>query len=595
MMIPCTSRGVSVARSTLSVVPIRIAPVALIAAVVLGACGSADRAAEAPEPRTEPSASAPLAAQAPPAPDPLTGPDSARTRARIDSVFARFDRPGSPGCVVAVMRAGDIVYGRGYGYADIEAGTPLSLESAFDGASMAKQFIAFSIALLAAEGRLSLDDPVHKHLPELPDYGATITLRHLIHHTSGLRDHDAVWLSGRRDLQASALTGLSFPPGTRHSYDDTGYELLGQVVERITGMSQGAFQQQRIYTPLGMTRTAVPADPRNPRLRRVQGYARRDGGGYQPIGERDEGGWTTTPRDLARWDRNFYDARVGGPEVIRMMTTEGRLANGETVPYAMALHTEPYRGLRRLWHGGLAGGYRSQFMRYPDQRTSVLVQCNVYQVAEPNSLAQAVTDIVLEDAIARAEPRASAPPPAPSAEELRWIAGLYVNHEVPALRPVRVQDGRLQVRQWITWHEVTPLGAGRFRVAGLPLTVAFRPGAEGAAGTVEEHWDGVRTPLVLRAAPATQPSPSELAAYAGRYRSDELGTSWTMTPEGGGLRVGYQHGRSRVGLLRPAGPDTFSDHEYVLVIFERDVQGRVTGFNVSTPRVQNLRFARRAG
>ena len=568
---------------------LRAACIALLAT----GCGSADRVAEGRQGGAPAAQLAAATPAAPPAPDPFTGPDSARTRARIDSVFARFDRPGSPGCVVTVMRAGEIVFGRGYGYGDIAAGTPLTTESVFDGASMNKQFLAFSVALLASEGRLSLDDPVHRHLPDLPDYGAPITLRQLVHHTSGLRDWDAAWLSGRADLHPETLTGLSFPPGTRHVYDDTGYGMLDRVVEKLAGKPSGEFARERIYLPLGMTSTGLHVDEHRDRAGLVQGYAAREGGGFRPIGQRD--GFTVTARDLARWDANFYDARLGGPEVIRMMTAEGRLANGETIPYAMGLHTEPYRGLRRQWHGGLAGGYRSQFMRYPDQRTSVLVQCNVYQLAEPNGLAERVTDIVLADAIARAEERPAAPVPVPPAAELRRLAALYVNRELPAIRPVRFEGGTLQMRQWITWHDVTPLGQNRFRVAGLPLTIVFRPGADGAAGTVEEHWDGMRTPVALQAAPATSPAAAEMAAYAGRYRSEELGTSWTLAREGTGLRVTPQHGRNRVGLLRPAGRDAFSDHEYVLVLFERNAQGRISGFTVSTPRVHNLRFARRGG
>ena len=278
-----------------------------------------------------------------------------------------------------------------------------------------------------------------------------------------------------------------------------------------------------------------------------------------------------------------------------MITTEGRLANGDPVPYAFGLHTEPYRGLRRYWHGGLAGGYRSQFMRYPDQRTSVLVQCNVYQLAEPNSLAEAVTDIVLADAIAAAEePRQAAGPP-PTPEEMGRLAALYIDREIPALRPVRFHQGRLQMRQWITWHDLSPLGNGRWRVAGQPLTLVFRPAADGAAGTVEEHWDGVRTPVVLRAEAVPRLSPAQLDAYAGRYISAELGTAWRLAREGGGLRVHPRHGPRRVGLLRPAGPDAFSDHEYVLVLFRRDARGRIRGFSVSTPRVHNLEFTRTPG
>jgi CubicO group peptidase (beta-lactamase class C family) len=420
---------------------------AAAALLVLGACGSpAPREAAARQ--QEPSAPQSATDTTISAAARLIGPDSAVLRRRIDSVFAKFDRPGSPGCVVAVMDAGRIVFGRGYGSADIARGSPFTTASAFDGASMAKQFITFGILLLEREGKLSLDDPVQKHLPELPDYGAPVTLRHLIHHTSGLRDADVNWLSGHRVGDPALIPSLSFPPGDRHYYDDTGYDLLHRITERVSGESIGQFQRTRIFGPLGMTSTATS-------VRRVRAYAPLDGGGFELAMTEEGGGFTTTPEDLARWDANFYDARVGGRQVVDAMMREGRLNSGETIPYAMALHTEPYRGLRRLWHGGLSAGYRSQFMRYPDQRTSVLVMCNVYQYAEPNSLAERVSDVVLADEIARAEGRdggstpASAAPP-PSAAEMRRLAGVYVNRDEQFVRAIRVHEGRLQMRQWIT-------------------------------------------------------------------------------------------------------------------------------------------------
>ncbi|MBW3569854.1 MAG: serine hydrolase, partial [Gemmatimonadetes bacterium] len=556
----------------------------------LAACGSpAPREAAA---REQPAAHARAAADTPvSAAARLTGPDSAVLRARIDSVFAKFDRPGSPGCMVTVMDAGRIVFGRGYGSADIERGTPFTTASAFDGASMAKQFTTFGILLLEREGKLSLDDPVQKHLPELPDYGARVTLRHLIHHTSGLRDAETGWLTGGRISDPALIPSLSFPPGERHYYDDTGYDLLGRVTERVSGQSIGEFQRTRIFGPLGMDRTAVAG------VRRVRAYAPdRDGEGFHLAMTRDGGGFTTTPEDLARWDANFYDARVGGREVVEAMMREGRLNSGETIPYAMALHTEPYRGLRRLWHGGLSAGYRSQFMRYPDQRTSVLVMCNVYQYAEPNSLAERVSDVVLADEIAEAERRspgtAAVDVPPPSAAELRRYQGVYVNREEQFVRAVRVHQGQLQMRQWITWYGLRPLGGGRFRVEGQPLTLTFRDAADGAR-VVEEQADGRRTPLVLRAASDARPSAAELDRYTGAYRSDELRSTWTVSRAGDELRV---TGGPRGGLrLRPAGGDVFTDGSYVYVQFRRDSAGRVTGLTAATQRVQNLHFVKRSG
>lgn len=561
----------------------------LIAA--LAACGSpAPREAAARQ--QAPAASRPSGDTVVSAAARLTGPDSAVLHARIDSVFARFDRPGSPGCVVAVMDAGRIVFGRGYGSADIERGTPFTTASAFDGASMAKQFITFGILLLEREGKLSLDDPVHKHLPELPDYGAPVTLRHLIHHTSGLRDAEVGWFTGGRIDDPALIPSLSFPPGTRHVYDDTGYDLLHRITERVSGESMGRFQRTRIFDPLGMTRTAVSG------VRRVRAYAPDDAGGFELAMTEEDGGFTTTPQDLARWDANFYEARVGGRDVVDAMQREGRLNSGETIPYAMALHTEPYRGLRRLWHGGLSQGYRSQFMRYPDQRTSVLVMCNVYQMAEPNALAERVSDVVLADEIARAERAApantpAAAAPAPSAAELARLAGVYVSRDEQFVRAIRVHEGRLQMRHWITWHGLRPLGGGRFRVEGQPLTLAFRDAADGAGRVLREQADGRRAPMVLQSIPDDRLPPSELDRYTGAFRSDELRSTWTITRTGGELRVS---GGPRGGLrLRPAGRDAFTDGTYVLVLFRRDSAGRITGLTAATQRVQNLQFVKRGG
>jgi CubicO group peptidase (beta-lactamase class C family) len=492
---------------------------------------------------------------------------------------------------MAVMNAGTIVYGRGYGSADIERGTPFTTASAFDAASMAKQFLAFSLALLVQEGRLSWDDPVQKHLPELPDYGAPVTLRHLVHHTSGLRDAEVHWFSGGRVRDPAMLPGLTFAPGTGHMYDDTGYDLLGRVLERVTGEPGWAFARRRIFDPLGMTHTGSPHAERGLPAR-VRAYAERRGGGYEMAEGERHGGFTSTPEDLARWDRNFYDARVGGPEVVRAMGEEGRLNDGETVPYGLALHTEPYRGLRRQWHGGLSAGYRSQFMRYPDQRTSVLVMCNVYQVAEPNSLAERVTDAVLADAIAAAGAREESTVAPPPAAELARLAGTYVNPAEQTLRPVRVHEGRLQVRQWITWHETRPLGGGRFRVEGQPLTVVFGRGAEGRP-TLEERWDGRRTPVRLALPAEVRVTAAELDRLAGSYRSAELGLAVRLARRGDGLAVS---GGPRGGLrMRPAGRDVFTDEQYVLFLFRRDGEGRIAGFTLATPRLRRVEFARVRG
>jgi hypothetical protein len=216
-------------------------------------------------------------------------------------------------------------------------------------------------------------------------------------------------------------------------------------------------------------------------------------------------------------------------------------------------------------------------------------------MAEPNSLAERVSDVVLAPEIARAEraaPAAALPAdaPAPSATELRRYEGVYVNRDEQFVRAIRVHEGRLQMRQWITWYGMRPLGGGRFRVEGQPLTSTFRA-AEGGGYVLEEQADGRRAPLVLREVPDEDRPAAELDRYTGTYRSDELRSTWTITRAGGELRVS---GGPRGGLrLRPAGEDAFTNGSYVLILFRRDAAGRITGLTAATQRVQNLQFTKR--
>lgn len=511
--------------------------------------------------------------------------------ARIDSVFARFSAPGSPGCVVMVVRAGDVVFSRAYGLANRETGERLAAETVIDAGSLTKQFTAFGIAMLAAEGRLSLDDDIHAHVPELPAYPHRVTLRHLLNHTSGIREYTELPALAANGTDGTDLLfradGLSFRPGDRYAYSNSGYLLLGRVVERVSGQPLAAFLRERIFAPLGMRHTWLPADTADLRGR-AHAYTRADTGWahQNPPAEAGGGdfGLLTTPADLARWDRNFYDERVGAGALRIIRGDSLGMNDGARSTYAFGLHREPYRGLRRDWHGGQSFGFRAQWWRFPDARLSFLTTCNT-RTAEPDGLVERVADAFLARELAAAGHPVEAEARVDSVAAARYF-GFYVSRPARQSRFVQWRDGRFAARYVATWYDLVPSGPGRFRVRGQPTELAFRPG-EGGEMTLEERADGTASPVVYRWTDpaATAPSASD---YAGTYRSRELDTEWRMEVRRDTLFAVMPRDTTR--LLR-AGPDAFSDG-YVLVLFDRGADGRVAGFGASTPRTFGVPFRR---
>src|SRR5215467_5019716 len=329
---------------------------------------------------------------------------------QVDKIFAKWDRGDSPGCALGVYRGGQIVYKRGYGMEDLNEDVHITPATVFHVASMSKQFTAASIVLLAQQGKLSLDDDVRKYVPELPDFGAKITIRNLVHHTSGLRDQwNLLELAGWRyskdlitdDDVMSVMArqkALNFKPGERHVYCNTGYTLMGLIVKRVSGLSLREFTAQNIFEPLGMTRTFFRDDHAQIIKHDAVGYEQEPGKPFEiSITNFDTVGATslhTTVEDLQNWDENFYHPKVGGDRFVQQMLERGKLNNGETLDYAFGLELGTYRGLKTVDHGGADAGYRSDMTRFPEQHLSVAVLCNSAET-DPSSLARQVADVVL--------------------------------------------------------------------------------------------------------------------------------------------------------------------------------------------------------
>ena len=431
-------------------------------------------------------------------PAPQTPPWSAQ----VDAVFAQWNRPGSPGCALGVYSDGQTIYARGYGMADLEHDAPITPGSVFYAGSVSKQFTAMAAALAIKQGRLSADDDVRKYVPELPVYDRPITIRHLLHHTSGLRDVNTLMvLAGRRDEDAfdneavlrivSRQKALNFLPGDEYLYSNSGYAMLALAIERATGVPFAEYAKTNIFEPLGMDVSHFHTDLSRLVPGRAWAYDRRPDGTFvlnSPQNERaGAGGLFTTVRELARWDENFYDGRVGGPDVIRMLETPGRLNSGTDLSYAWGLMVGAYRGLPIVEHSGSLGGYRAHIIRFRSAHTSVAILCNVSNVTT-RDIVRRVAGVVLPGRLTL--PTAPPPPPPPwlmpsglgylyEGDELKAFAGEYYSEELDSIYRVTVDGTSLRLRRGGQRQAFT-LVSHRKDELDLPGSIIrFRRGSDG--------------------------------------------------------------------------------------------------------------------
>ena len=369
-----------------------------------------------------------LAAAALFAPVPVPAQHPEDLAAGVDTVFARWDAAESAGCAVGVSRNGDVVLSAAYGMADLEHGIRNTPESVFEAGSVSKQFTAAAVVLLVQDGLLSLDDDVRRYVPELPDYGHRIAIRHLLTHTSGLRDWGSVaaiggWGRGQRththehvlDI-LSRQRALNFTPGAEYSYSNSGYNLLAIIVGRVSGMPFAEFSRTRIFEPLGLMHTQWRDDYRRIVKGRTAAYAMRRGGWVidRPIEDvHGNGGLLTTVGDLLKWDAALAAGTPGGRAFVDMMHERGVLNDGSRIAYASGLVIGALEGSREIGHTGSTAGYRAFLARYPDQQLAVAVLCNAGNV-NPGQVGRRVARLGLGARAAAAAPTSgSQQPPAP--------------------------------------------------------------------------------------------------------------------------------------------------------------------------------------
>jgi len=535
---------------------------------------------------------------------------SARLDSLLDRHFAAAAAVDSPGCQAAIFRRGEVLARREYGSANVEHRAPVTTSTRFPLASISKQFTAFAVLLLAQEGKLSLDDDVRRFVPEVPQLGHRITIRHLLHHTSGLRDYaDLRGFAGERmeDVVTehdvlqflSRQRALNFTPGAEHLYNNTGYLLLGVIVARASGTPLPAFAEGRIFGPLGMRRTRFLARRNEVIPERAYGYARGRDGMLVEAPANDvpgSGGLYTTVEDLAAWDRNFSTGEVGGPEVLSGMRTAARLLDGFTAPYGGGLNLREYRGLRTEEHNGADPGYLAEMLRFPDQGLTIVGLCSG-RAANPMSAAYAIADTLLAAQIAAAATRASPGIPAEVSlpvAAMEGFVGLYHGTSNDLVRRVeRRGDTLFYVRGPGNATRLVPIGPSRFLLgSGSPLHVEFGPAAAGRRPEMRVWTPGSQPSRYVRVDSA-RGLPARLHEFTGTYRSEELLATYHI-----GVLDGELHWR-----VEGLGPEEFSitfpprfqdsfGERGVSLTFVRDRKGVVQALELTTERARRVRFAR---
>jgi CubicO group peptidase (beta-lactamase class C family) len=519
--------------------------------------------------------------------------------AQLDSIFSDWDSETTPGCAVGVSQEGRPLVLRAYGMADLENPVPNTPSTIFEAGSVSKQFVSASMILLALEGEISLEGDVREIIPELPDYGDTITWRHLLNHTSGLRDWGSVasisgWGRSNRTHNhdhvldiVSRQSRLNFPPGERYSYSNTGYNLMAIAVERITGKSFAEFSNQKIFEPLGMTSTQWRADYTRIVKGRSSAYSGRAGDEEYTINRPIEnvhgnGGLLTTVGDLLTWT---YAIQSGyfGEDFHDELIKQGVLESGRTIAYASAVRVDEDHGYRQITHTGATSGYRAYLSIYPEVDLSVALLCNVTG-ASPGSLGSAASDVFLDKRDAD-ETQPEKGIVQRSDEQLKEWTGIWSDPRNYRTTEITWDDGELKLNGNTTLH---PISGTEVRVGSSETLYRFED-REDDRLHIQVVREGFEEEILNPENPAEEFDES-WTDFEGVYVSSDAEMEIRIELQGDQLVANRRP--ADTFELEPVYENAFMARGWGLVRFLLGENGEVNEFIYSSGRVYDLRFER---
>ena len=524
---------------------------------------------------------------------------------KVDRLFEKWDKKDSPGCALGVIHNGKFVYKSGYGMANLEYDIPNSSNSVFRIGSTSKQFTAACMVLLEEQGRLSLQDDIRKHLPELSEYDKTITINHLIHHTSGIRDYlELASLKGLRDDDfytddevvewLSRQKSLNFLPGEEYLYSNSGYFLLSQIVKRTAGISMKEFAEEHIFKPLGMTDTHFHDNHTEIVKNRASGYTPAGKGKFRismtTLGMIGDGGIFTTVEDMYKWDQNFYDSKIGSNKFIEKMLKQGKFNSGKEQDYASGLIHGKYGGLKTVRHGGSFVGFRADMLRFPEEKLTVICLANLSNI-NPSELCNMVAEIFLGDKMTLVEKKKGLEKPV----FIKVNAEIYKNYigkflfERGFTVNVSLENGKLMVKtSFGEKNEAFPVSETRFYVKENESYITFQKNSEGVFDKMVINFG--RRDMVGNRLKPYNPSRDELSRYAGEYYSYELDMTYTFFIDKENLYLKFRN-NPRVNC------DLLKKNEVLIerigkALLNQDDRNNITDFVLEAGRAKNLKFVK---
>jgi CubicO group peptidase (beta-lactamase class C family) len=520
---------------------------------------------------------------------------------KIDSVFKSYT-PVTPGCAVAVVKDGQVVFQKGYGLANLEYAVPVTPNTIFHIASESKQYVAFCMLLLEKEGKLSLDDDVRKYLAYVPDFGHKITIRHLIYHTSGLRDQWQLLANAGQQLDdvitqdhviklVSKQQALNFKPGEEWMYCNTGYTLMAEIVKKVSGLSLRAYAAKNIFEPLGMKDTHFHDNYQEIVPGRAYSYNNAPGGKFQhAVLSYSIVGATsllTTVLDEAKWLNNYETGTVGGKALIEKMYEVGVLNNGQKLNYAFALNMGKYKNWQQIAHGGGDAGFRTYASRFPEKGLGIIIFSNLGS-SDVAGLTNRVADVLITTA--KEEPKVEETYVTDSVL-LKKLPGKYYTERGDRLEMLW-RDGKLMRRNFnnTTFElKLSPAGANSYKVSTGGILILNE--AHIKRDSLPEFQIEMPTSLLYF---RRQPKMDQVvtAEFASRYYSAETEGFYTITYKDGKLSL--EHRKYPTVALQYIAPDQFTTPHWWMnhIRFMRDSKGKVIAFEVNSGRILHLRFDR---
>jgi len=525
---------------------------------------------------------------------------------KIDSLFLKWNAINSPGCAVGIVRNDSLIFSKGYGMANLEYDIPNGPKTIFHMASVSKQFTAYSIVLLARQGKLNLDDDIHKWLPWFPDLKEKITIRNLLNHTSGIRDQwQLLAISGTRlddvitqDHIIKILgkqQALNFKPGDKYSYSNSGYTMLAEIVKSVSGQTLRKYTDSAIFKPLGMTNSHFHDDYTEIEKNRSYSYVRIDSIHFaNSILSYSNAGATSlfsNINDMSKWVMNFYNHKVGDQKDIDMLTQKAKLNSGKELSYALGISSDTYKGWRQYSHSGGDAGYRTHVAVFPDVKMGFIVFSNLGDF-NPGEKVYAMADLFIKDTVAKIEVekkglRDSAAAVLKDTLSIKKFTGYFISEEGLQIN-FDIKNSQLYYHIFNETNFLIRDSKDTFSIPESPvIKFAFSIKAK---DTIVDILTPNRLYHLQKYVKDTAQTDNVLKTYTGVYYCPELDCKYGIVIKDHYLMLtNTKYNDAKLTLI---GKDHLIDEYWWMshLLIKRDNKNKITGFEVNTDRIMHLRF-----